>query len=561
MAIDFPSNPSDGYEWTDPAGTTWVYSLDKNAWAKVKPDPLDGPYTYPGGVEQTIQARLEQHVSANDFKLVFSASTEPSAATAAANSAATNAALAASPYVTIEPLSNSNAILYVSETIVVGSKTLNGQSAGAFGSQGLTLKPHSSMDKTKPIISVGSSGVLENIELVGNETTPMSSVHEIGLSINALANRVKVKNVRIQFFQKGLHVNRTQNSVFEDCQIKFCPVACLYVEGAENCKFLNCTTDMDPNFTDSITFDSRNILIFNDTSVDSYSRNLTFQYGINERGGQAIDHCVEKRGEGGKGLVFTDIECNGGRKSAIQCDSSYTLTNAKFTLQGNNFAATTADSSADFTNANSDPNGETLFYPNKNIEKTNLSVDVIGANVITGLNGKASFQVIPSHNKNFSIITQDFGRKYDTSGGNIYVVNNGSVDTSLISTEQCIKISGSDGGKGAGFAGFNTSTSPMPSAQQLGGRFFVLELYAESFIGCGGLTVKANIDDASFRTTIANFVPDDPTTGGYFKAIVPCPEIATGGFEITPKYITNTPETANFKLKFFNVQMKAGLPN
>ena len=97
MAIDFPSNPSDGYEWTDPAGTTWVYSLDKNAWAKVKPDPLDGPYTYPGGVEQTIQARLEQHVSANDFKLVFSASTEPSAATAAANSAAINAALAASP--------------------------------------------------------------------------------------------------------------------------------------------------------------------------------------------------------------------------------------------------------------------------------------------------------------------------------------------------------------------------------------------------------------------------------------------------------------------------------
>ena len=67
MAIDFPSNPSDGYEWTDPAGTTWVYSLDKNAWAKVKPDPLDGPYTYPGGVEQTIQARLEQHVSANDI--------------------------------------------------------------------------------------------------------------------------------------------------------------------------------------------------------------------------------------------------------------------------------------------------------------------------------------------------------------------------------------------------------------------------------------------------------------------------------------------------------------
>ena len=78
MAIDFPSNPSDGYEWTDPAGTTWVYSLDKNAWSKVKPPSEAGDisYTYPGGVEQSVQTRLEQRVSVKDFGAVGDGTTD-----------------------------------------------------------------------------------------------------------------------------------------------------------------------------------------------------------------------------------------------------------------------------------------------------------------------------------------------------------------------------------------------------------------------------------------------------------------------------------------------------
>ena len=186
---------------------------------------------------------------------MFSTGSEPSAADAAANSAALTAALAASPYVTIEP-PNANANLYITETIVVSGKTLDGRSAGTFGSGGLTIRPHTSMDKTKPLITVGSNGFVENLELVGNATSPLADVHEAGLDLGITSNRVKVRNVRIQSFQKGLVAFNTQNSRIEDIQVKFCPIACLYIDGAENCKFLNCTTDMDKSYTPAITFDA-----------------------------------------------------------------------------------------------------------------------------------------------------------------------------------------------------------------------------------------------------------------------------------------------------------------
>ena len=72
MAIDFPSNPSDGYVWTDSAGTKWVFTLADNSWDKVKPPSEAGDisYTYPGGVEQTVQEKFEQILSIDDFGAV-----------------------------------------------------------------------------------------------------------------------------------------------------------------------------------------------------------------------------------------------------------------------------------------------------------------------------------------------------------------------------------------------------------------------------------------------------------------------------------------------------------
>lgn len=560
----------EGYIWFDSAtGKSFVGYTDPSNdqyWVNISKDGKDGVdgsndpntifYTYPNGVEQTVQERLEQHVSANDFGLVFrKQNNEPSATVAAANSAALTAALAASPYVTIEPPGNTNATLFITETIAVGSKTLDGRSAGSFGSNGLTIRPHSTMDKTKPLVSVSSSGIVENLELIGGVTSPLADVHEVGLDLLAGANRVKARNVRIQYFQKGLSAYNTQNSVIEDIQVKFCPIACLYIDGAENCKFLNCTTDMDKDFTPAMTYDSRNILIVNSDNDSNHNRNLTFQYGINERGNQDLDHCVEKRGAGGIGLNFVDVEMNGGRKSALQCDSSYTLTNAKFTLQGNNFAATTADSSADFTDVGPDGTGRTLYYPNKNTVKTNLVVGVEGSLVISGLNGKCNNQVVPSISSNQPLVSQDFGYRYDVDS--IFNSSGGTVDFSPISTEQCIKINGSNGNQGATFgSALSVGTSPMPVQQQLGGRYYVYELYILELVNCTGVAVKAKVTGSPFRIGLETFTPDDPTKGGYFKGTAPIPLQTNGGFELTPAGATTG---GSFKVKLFNVQMKSGM--
>lgn len=84
MAINFPSPPQpDGTEWLDTTtGTIWVYNLDDNSWTE-KPSPsiaAQVSYTYPGGVEQTLQARLEEHVSVRDFGAVGDGVTNDNAA-------------------------------------------------------------------------------------------------------------------------------------------------------------------------------------------------------------------------------------------------------------------------------------------------------------------------------------------------------------------------------------------------------------------------------------------------------------------------------------------------
>ena len=159
MAINFPSNPSNGDTYEDPiSGLTWKYDASTNSWSEVStdlrpvissptaPDPViedyiwfdtanleqyvgykdpnddlywiktsqrgpEGPqgpqgtsdpnlisYTYPGGVEQTTQKRLEQYVSVVDFGADPTGSTDSSAAFRAAFSASQSVYVPAGRY-------------------------------------------------------------------------------------------------------------------------------------------------------------------------------------------------------------------------------------------------------------------------------------------------------------------------------------------------------------------------------------------------------------------------------------------------------------------------------
>ena len=74
MAINFPTSPQpDGAEYTDTNGTVWVYSASDNAWTEKSffdGDATAINYTYPSGVQRTVQKRLEERASVRDFGAV-----------------------------------------------------------------------------------------------------------------------------------------------------------------------------------------------------------------------------------------------------------------------------------------------------------------------------------------------------------------------------------------------------------------------------------------------------------------------------------------------------------
>ena len=103
MAIDFPASPQpDNTEYTDSNGVVWIYSLTNNAWTEKTPpleiDAVHVDYTYPGGVEQTVQNRLEQYVSVVDFGADPTGATDSSAAFRAAFAASQSVYVPAGRY-------------------------------------------------------------------------------------------------------------------------------------------------------------------------------------------------------------------------------------------------------------------------------------------------------------------------------------------------------------------------------------------------------------------------------------------------------------------------------
>jgi hypothetical protein len=499
-------------------------------------------YTYTNSGElQTLQQRLEQYVSVEDFGAVAVATnSEPDEEVAEANTAAFNAAFAASSHVYV-PGTKSNLFYFVTDTINVGSNRLEGAGPGTFGGTGVTIKCHSEFNVSNPLIKINSKGRVEELELIGINSATISDVPAKGIEVSDRANKVSISRVRMQYFRNGLYADRTQNSLFSDMQVKFCPDACYYLNELENCKFVNISSDQDIDYTPALHLGSRNIRIANEREDSSHSRNISFYMGIHERGNVNIDHCVELEGVGGAGLLFVDGEYNGGRKSAINVPRSFSVISPRFSLQGNNLAITNA---TEFTETGT---GTGVFYPSA----SNGSVNLTGGVSASGLNGKSISQIIPRLSTS-TLCSDKFGFIYsatewsDSSGGSV----------AYDAAENALEISGGSPSAGGRRGAFTLTASPIPPTLQLAGRSYKIVIKVRSFNNCTGVTVWASRPEgAGFRRSLLAI-----NSEGYHEAVVPAnatdntTNYDSGSFQLTPSGITSG-QTATFLVDMFIVDI------
>lgn len=499
-------------------------------------------YTVPftGGEERTVEARLKEVVNVTDFGAIATQG-QPSLAVAQANTEAFARAFAASGHVYV-PGNKPNLTYYVTDTINVAGGRLEGSNPGNFGNIGVTIRCHSGYNVNNPLIRIGSGGRVEEIELIGISSSNVNEVPIAGIEISSTANRISVYRLRAQFFRNGIYADNTQNSLFSECQIKFCPEACYYLNELENCKFVNINSDQDKQFTAALSLTSRNILIDNVAGDPKHSRNLSFYMGIHERGNNDIDHCLEVRGGGGIGLLFVDGEYNGGRKSAINAPSGCTLVNPKFTLIGTNLAVTNATA---FTETSA---GSGVFYPSSGSSGVSISLPAGGS--FSGTGGKVPFQLIPKLSES-TLCSDKFGFTYSSSlwSGS----SGGSVE--YLSSENALKISGATVIQGGKRSAFTTTNSPMPPTLQLAGRNYKIVIKVRSFVNCSGVRVYATRPSgAGFRRLISTF-----NSEGYHEAVVSAnasddtTNYDLGAFELTPSGITSG--TASFLVEIFSVSL------
>lgn len=495
-------------------------------------------YTYPGGVERTVQSRLSQYVSVEDFGAVATATnSEPSLAVAQANTAAFAAAFEASSHVYVTG-TKPNLNYFVTDTINVGDNRLEGPEPGNFGKTGVSIRCHSGFNVNNPLIKIASKGRIEELELIGISSGDINNIPVKGIEIASRANKVSINRIRMQYFRNGLYADGTQNSLFSDMQVKFCPEACFYLNETENCKFVNINSDQDIEYTPALTFNSRNILIDNQSEDGSHSRNLSFYMGIHERGNLDIDHCVELRGGGGIGLLFVDGEYNGGRKSAINVPGGCAVVNPRFSLQGDNLAITNATA---FTETSA---GSGVFYPSASTGAVNLS----GGISATGLNGKSTFQIVPRLSTS-NLFSDKFGFIYSltqwsgSSGGSI----------TYVPDQNALQISGTNSQQGGRRGAFTLTSSPTPGTVQLAGRNYKITIKVRSFVNCTGVRVYASRLAPNYRRTILTVDSE-----GYHEAVVPANASDTanydiGSFELAPDGVSGG--TATFLVDMFIIDI------
>ena len=373
-----PSDPLEGQLWWDSIeGFPYIWYEDSTSkqWVRFNPpeqgppgppgttNPADILYTYPGGVEQTVQKRLEQYVSPIDFGAIVTTS-EPLKEVADKNTAALQACADAR-----KPIILPQGTIWITGQI---NFSKNGIIRG-YGAEkdtfyvGSVIRAHSQFDYSKGMLYCERWTIFENLYVMGNkDATTKAEMPKFGIKNKRNQTKISGKNVYVEYCQKGYWLRTIQNSIWSGCTSSYCPESCWWIEDCENTVFDHITSNQSTSFTPTTDKNSRNVVVINNeedfaNATAQRSRNLTFIGGIHERLNTKGQFCFQQVGPSNNIIFLGGEYGSGGYLSTMNFEGDASFYSVHWAPgQGNSNAAmiaTTAVGIPRDPNVSQDPDG------------------------------------------------------------------------------------------------------------------------------------------------------------------------------------------------------------